>query len=1106
MWVWLMLASVLLSLEVEMKSALVLFLLVLSTSATATTPFVPGQVIVRFDKPTTLDQAKLELSSDARFTADQVLAPSLDIFLIKLSAGLSVEDALVTLRKNPRIQWAQANHLLKQRATYPGDPLFGQQWDMDQWNDIDIDAPEAWDFTVGGTNPAGQQIVVAVIDGGCQISHPELAPNLWTNPGEVPGNRIDDDGDGYIDDVHGWNVFSNSETVPPDVHGTHVCGTVGARGGNNRMICGVNMDVRIMAIAGAGNTAAVSAAYNFVITQKNRWWSSGGTQGANVVATNSSFGVDSANCASGDYPIWNNLYNAMGQIGILSAVATANRHWNVDITGDVPSACSSPYIVAVTNTTNTDQLNGGAAWGATNIDLGAPGTGILSTIPTDTAGFLSGTSMASPHVAGAIAFLHAAANMNFYNYYVADHANGALAIKQMILNNVDVIPALTGITVSNGRLNLYKAARAARHYGGPPNDDCPGIGITELPYYYNGTTATAVNDFFNCMGVNSRDVIFTMTLPCSTSVTASLCGSSYDTGIDIRTGGDGCPGGATIACNDDYCGNQSQVTFTAVPNQAYYIVVHGYGTNSGNYVLNVTGVKLGVANDVCPGKSITSLPYVDAGNTACAFNDYPYKCVGANSPEVFYTMTLPTCQTVTVSLCGSTFDTGLEVRSGGSCPGSTQVACSDDNCGLQSQVTFVAQSSVAYYILVHGYAANTGLYALFVTGTPFVAPNDNCPGTVVTSLPFTDYGNTRCATNSVLNCSGTAAPDVIYALTLPECETVIATLCGSGYDTRIDVRANGACPGETVVACNDDSLCGGSWSLQSTVMFQAMMETTYWIIVSGYNGESGPYALYISGGPYSPPNDACPGTVVSGFPFTDVGNTTCANNDYLNCVQGNAPEVVYVLNTAICRNVTVSLCGSSFDTCLEIRTNGACPGTTMVACEDDNLCIGQMTAQSVATFRATAFQDYFIIVHGYQDQAGPYTINVSGTYCSPEGLVIHQRPPRIYLHWNAVSGVEMYAVYRDTLPDVQINESNRIGNSDSTGYLDLAALNLSGTKFFYAVTAAIPQLIAEAGNKENVKAELSRRSSPDKSASLPQGVYVPAYAGGNTRYVPNPNK
>jgi subtilisin family serine protease len=326
--------------------------------------------------------------------------------------------------------------------------------------DADIDAPEAWDITTGGLTALGEEIVVAVIDGGVDINHEDLVDNIWVNENEIPGNGIDDDNNGYVDDVNGWDAYSNDSSIPSNNHGTHVSGTIGAKGDNSTDVVGVNWDVKIMAIAGStSSTSVVSIAYGYVLDQKSLYLESDGEFGANVVATNSSFGIDYANCNSGQYPVWNDLYNSMGEVGILSAAATINGNQNVDNIGDVPTGCSSEYMVSVTNTNRMDEKYGNAGYGAETIDLGAPGTSICSTVNGNGVSCsYTGTSMATPHVAGAIGLLHSAASQEIAQQYKDDPAGTAIFIRDTMFETVDILPSLESITVSGGRLNIYNAA------------------------------------------------------------------------------------------------------------------------------------------------------------------------------------------------------------------------------------------------------------------------------------------------------------------------------------------------------------------------------------------------------------------------------------------------------------------------------------------------------------------------------------------------------------------------------------------------------------------------------------------------------------------------
>mgnify|MGYP003827532425 CR=1 FL=1 len=476
--------------------SLLLTLLLLTSPLTAQRggDLVPGELIIQM-KPGAIAEELVPAFKAYDLRTVQLLSRRMNIWLVSYDTRTAgSDDVLFSIRSHPLVSIVQHNHYmtlrddsdyreknreeaekldLESRSTTPNDPRFNEQWHLHNTGqsggtpDADIDAPEAWDYTTGGVTALGDTIVVAVIDGGGQFSHPDL--NFWVNKNEIPNNSIDDDQNGYVDDYLGWNAYSNNGTPGGDSHGTHVSGIVAARGNNSTGVSGVNWNTKVMMVAGSSSSeATVVAAYAFVLEHRATYNETNGAKGAFVVSTNSSFGVDYGQPSN--YPIWCAMYDSLGKYGILSCGATANLGINVDQQGDIPTACPSNWLITVTNTTRTDTRNSGAGYGLTTIDLGSPGTSVLSTDQTSTYSTKTGTSMATPNVAGAVALMISAANPGLLQAYRTNPAATALQFKQFLLEATDPISALAGQTVTGGRLNVYNAVLAV---GTPPDTVAP---------------------------------------------------------------------------------------------------------------------------------------------------------------------------------------------------------------------------------------------------------------------------------------------------------------------------------------------------------------------------------------------------------------------------------------------------------------------------------------------------------------------------------------------------------------------------------------------------------------------------------------------------------
>ncbi|HJQ25547.1 MAG TPA: S8 family peptidase [Blastocatellia bacterium] len=417
-------------------------------SQTTSPRYVPGQLLVKL-KTGVADTGEIpEFIAHSRGDVEPLQKSERGDLLLVTLDGVTVEDAAAQLAQDARVEYAEPNYLWHAAAT-PNDALFFQQYALMNTGSFlggkpgaDINATAAWDITTGSDN-----LAVAVLDAGVDLSHPDLAPNAWTNSREIPGNGIDDDGNGYVDDVHGWNYVTNSPKVydnpSNDWHGTHVAGAVGAAGNNQIGVTGVAWHVKLMAMKflgpQTGSTADAVKAINYVIDQKKR--------GVNVRVINASWAGTSESLA-----LKNAIIDA-GNNGILFVCAAGNADGGnngSDLSDEpvYPAAWSAdvPTIIAVAAADNNDRLASFSNYGLTRAQVAAPGVNTMSTTPDGGYGFGVGTSMASPVVAGVAALL-----------FAHEPSLTPAAARTRIVKTADPQPTLAGRLASAGRINAYQA-------------------------------------------------------------------------------------------------------------------------------------------------------------------------------------------------------------------------------------------------------------------------------------------------------------------------------------------------------------------------------------------------------------------------------------------------------------------------------------------------------------------------------------------------------------------------------------------------------------------------------------------------------------------------
>ncbi len=362
-------------------------------------------------------------------------------------AGQVTQSLLDDFESYPQVSLVEPNYVSQPLRYIPNDTFLGEQWGIDNNGSVgpggfagvvgaDIDGFAAWEIGIGSPD-----VVIAVIDTGQVISHPDLFENLWTNDDEIPNNGIDDDDNGYIDDYFGFDFVNNTlDLTDKSPHGVHVSGTVAAIGDNNEGVTGVAWGAKIMSLK-AGDPAftstALIGAYNYMLDQLSK--------GVNIVVSNNSYG---GAARDGIVEI---AIQATTDAGILFVAASGNDGQDNDGIEHFPSGYANPLIISVGATDRSDLPAIFTNYGETTVDLHAPGVDIASTVPPQDGfyDYQSGTSMASPHVAGAVGVL---ASLN-------PDATAA-QLKAYILQGVDVLDSLRNDSVTGGRLNLMGAIDA----------------------------------------------------------------------------------------------------------------------------------------------------------------------------------------------------------------------------------------------------------------------------------------------------------------------------------------------------------------------------------------------------------------------------------------------------------------------------------------------------------------------------------------------------------------------------------------------------------------------------------------------------------------------
>ncbi|PKM94156.1 MAG: hypothetical protein CVU84_11890 [Firmicutes bacterium HGW-Firmicutes-1] len=385
--------------------------------------YATDRVIVKFKEVASTNDIETTTKSISGIKVKKKLKSNIEVVMIENDA--TVEEVISELQKNENVEYAEPDYWCEIDSQVD-DPFFSNLWGLENDSDFDIDAEAAWDITMGS-----QGVVVAIIDEGVDVNHPDLIDNIWINPNEIPNDGIDNDGNGYIDDINGWDFFNNDASVYDaggDYHGTHVAGTIAAKGNNGIGITGVAPNVKIMSLKFVGPYGGYTSDAIEAIDYANMM---------GVKIANNSWGI-------GFYS--QSLREAIDNYNGVIIASAGNNGVDTDVMPNYPASYDSQNVISVAAVDSTGNLSGFSNYGINSVDLAAPGSYIYSTLPGGIYEYGSGTSMAVPHVSG-VAGLLLSTNPSL----------SAIEICDIIKQSTNTYASLEGKVATGGLLNAYQA-------------------------------------------------------------------------------------------------------------------------------------------------------------------------------------------------------------------------------------------------------------------------------------------------------------------------------------------------------------------------------------------------------------------------------------------------------------------------------------------------------------------------------------------------------------------------------------------------------------------------------------------------------------------------